>query len=95
MYKGVLIPVITPFNEDSEVDQIVLRELIDFYLKTKVQGLFVLGSSGQGPALSIEERRMVAEIIIEQVARRVPVIVLFVLHALNGTTGTACSAKWS
>ncbi len=75
MYKGVLIPVITPFNEDSTVDQIVLRELIDFYLKTKVHGLFVLGSSGQGPALSSEERRMVAEIIIEQVAGRVPVIV--------------------
>ena len=75
MYKGVLIPVITPFNEDSTVDQVVLRELIDFYLKTRVHGLFVLGSSGQGPALSIEERGMVAEIIIEQVAGRVPVIV--------------------
>ena len=35
----------------------------------------MLGSSGQGPALSIEERGMVAEIIIEQVAGRVPVIV--------------------
>ncbi len=75
MYKGVLIPVITPFHEDSSVDEVTLRQLIDFYLKTKVQGLFVLGSSGQGPALSADERRSVAEIIIEQAGGRVPVIV--------------------
>jgi len=75
MYKGVLIPVITPFHEDSSVDEATLRQLVDFYLRTKVQGLFALGSSGQGPALSAEERKSVAEIIIEQAAGRTPVIV--------------------
>lgn len=75
MYKGVLIPVITPFMEDSSVDEPTLRQLVDFYLNASVQGLFALGSSGQGPALSADERKSVAELVIDQAAGRTPVII--------------------
>jgi dihydrodipicolinate synthase/N-acetylneuraminate lyase len=75
MYKGVLIPVITPFEEDSSVDEGTLRQLVDFYLNASVHGLFALGSSGQGPAMSADERKAVAEIIIDHVAGRTPVII--------------------
>lgn len=74
MYKGVLIPVITPFLEDGSVDEILLGELVDFYLGARVQGLFALGSSGQGPALSTFERKQVAEIIIKR-SSGTPVII--------------------
>ena len=47
MYRGILIPVITPFHEDSSVDEDTLRQLVDFYFRAKVHGLFALGSSGQ------------------------------------------------
>ena len=50
MYRGILIPVITPFREDSSIDLDTLRQLVDFYFSANVQGLFALGSSGQGPA---------------------------------------------
>ena len=74
MEKGVLVPVITPFLNDGSIDEETLRQLIEFYLKAKVHGLFALGSSGQGLALSESERRFVAEIIIDQVNDRTPVI---------------------
>ncbi|MDA0653400.1 MAG: dihydrodipicolinate synthase family protein [Proteobacteria bacterium] len=74
MYKGVLIPVITPFFDDNSVDEPVLRQLVDFYVGASVQGLFALGSSGQGPVLSEAERKAVAEIILDQNAGRVPSI---------------------
>ena len=61
MYRGVLIPVITPFHEDSSVDEDTLRQLVDFYFRAKVHGLFALGSSGQGPALSADERKAAEE----------------------------------
>ena len=48
MYRGILIPVITPFHDDSSIDVETLRQLVDFYFSAKVQGLFALGSSGQG-----------------------------------------------
>jgi dihydrodipicolinate synthase/N-acetylneuraminate lyase len=75
MDKGVLIPVITPFEDDSSVDETTLRQLVDFYAAAEVQGLFALGSSGQGPALSEAERRSVAEIIMDQAQGRLPVII--------------------
>ena len=75
MLRGVLIPVITPFEEDGSVDEGTLRQLVDFYLQASVQGLFALGSSGQGPAMSAAERKHAAEIIIDQTAGRTPVIV--------------------
>jgi len=75
VYRGVLIPVITPFHDDNSVDEKVLRELVDFYVGASVQGLFALGSSGQGPVLSEEERKNTAEIILDQNAGRVPAII--------------------
>ena len=75
MYKGVLIPVITPFHEDNSVDEPVLRELVEFYVGAGVHGLFALGSSGQGPVLAEAERKATAEIILDQVGKRIPVII--------------------
>ncbi len=75
MYKGVLIPVITPFHEDNSVDEPVLRQLVDFYVSASIQGLFALGSAGQGPVLAAAERKATAEIIIDQAGGRTPVIV--------------------
>ena len=52
MIRGVLLPIITPFDEKVRVDEQVMRELVDFHIKAGVQGLFVLGSTGQGPAMT-------------------------------------------
>jgi dihydrodipicolinate synthase/N-acetylneuraminate lyase len=75
MVKGVLIPLITPFDEKERVDEAVMRQLVDFYVKTKPQGLFVLGSSGQGPAMSVPERKKAAEVALDQARSQIPVIV--------------------
>jgi dihydrodipicolinate synthase/N-acetylneuraminate lyase len=75
MIKGVLVPLITPFDEKARVDEALMRGLVDFYVKTAVQGLFVLGSSGQGPAMSITERKKAAEAALDQAHARIPVII--------------------
>jgi dihydrodipicolinate synthase/N-acetylneuraminate lyase len=75
MIKGVLIPLVTPFDEKERVDEALMRRLVDFYVKTDVQGLFVLGSSGQGPAMSIPERKKAAEVALDQAGSKIPVII--------------------
>ena len=60
MIRGVLLPIITPFDEKVRVDEQMMRQLVDFHIKAGVQGLFVLGSTGQGPAMTIEERKQTA-----------------------------------
>lgn len=73
--RGIVLPCPTVFLEDGSVDEKLMRALTDWYLACGVHALFVLGSYGQGPAMTPDERKKVAEAIVQQVKHRVPVIV--------------------
>ena len=73
--RGVLATPFTPFTPRGEIDEETLGLLLDFQLKGGVHGLWVLGTAGQGPAMSPEERMQVCETIIGLVRHRIPVIV--------------------
>jgi len=87
--QGIIIPVPTPFDEDWEIDHAAYERLLDFYLDKGVGGLFVLGSYGMGPALSLEERRDLAERTMRHVEGKLPVII----H--TGTADTASTLALS
>lgn len=73
--RGIVLPTPTVFREDGSVDEMMMRELTEWFVASGVHALFILGSYGQGPALNPEERKRVAEIITQQAKQRVPVIV--------------------
>lgn len=75
MIRGVLLPVITPFDDKVRVDEQMMRQLVDFHINAGVHGLFVLGSTGQGPAMTIEERKQAAAVALDQSRKRVPVVI--------------------
>ncbi len=84
MIRGVLLPIITPFDEKVRVDDQMMRQLVDFHIKAGVQGLFVLGSTGQGPAMTVDERKQAAAIALDQAKSRVPVVI----HVGTADAGT-------
>jgi 4-hydroxy-tetrahydrodipicolinate synthase len=71
---GVLSAVVTPFTADSELDEPGLRELIERTIVAGVHGLVPCGSTGEFAAMSLDERRAVIEVVIDQARARVPVI---------------------
>lgn len=73
--RGMVMPMPTPFLENGEVDEKLFEELIDFYLATGVQALFINGSYGQGPAMSVGQRKRSAEIAVKRANRRIPVVI--------------------
>jgi dihydrodipicolinate synthase/N-acetylneuraminate lyase len=75
MLQGVLLPIITPFDEKARVDEQIMRQLVEFHIGAGVQGLFVLGSTGQGPAMSVEERKRAAAVALDETRGRVPVVI--------------------
>lgn len=79
--KGVVPPMITPFDKEGNLDIKNLEKLVNF-LKDNVNGLYICGSYGSGPLMSVEERKRVAEITVQVVDRKIPVI------AHTGTTNT-------
>ena len=58
--KGVNPPMMTPFKEDGVLDVEGLKTLVSF-LTNEVDGLFITGSYGSGPMMSLEERKTVVE----------------------------------
>ncbi len=71
---GVVPPMITPFTEGGELDIPGLEALVD-YLASEVDGLFICGSYGSGPLMSVEERKIVAETTLRRAAGKIPVVV--------------------
>jgi 4-hydroxy-tetrahydrodipicolinate synthase len=73
--KGVIVPFLTPFDGRGEVDLPAVPPLVDFLIERGVAGLFPVGTTGEGPLLAAQERRQLAEAVIEAAGGRVPVIV--------------------
>jgi dihydrodipicolinate synthase/N-acetylneuraminate lyase len=72
--QGIIPPMITAFDKSGNFDEKAQREVLSF-LVDKVQGLFPCGTYGSGPLMSVEERKRVAEVVMDEVAGRIPVIV--------------------
>jgi N-acetylneuraminate lyase/4-hydroxy-tetrahydrodipicolinate synthase len=85
--KGIIPPLTTPFTESGDVYEEGLRRLVDFQIEKGVHGLFICGTYGSGPIMTVQERKMVHEIVVDQVKGRITVI------AHVGTTSTAQSVE--
>jgi 2-dehydro-3-deoxy-D-pentonate aldolase len=73
--RGIVPPMVTPLAGDDELDFAGLEKLIEHIIAGGVHGLFVLGTTGEGPALSYRLRRELIQATCRQVNRRIPVLV--------------------
>ena len=74
MIRGVICPIVTPFDAEDRIDYASLRQVVDFLLSRGVDGLMVGGTTGEGMLLSVDERKALCEAVVEHVAGRVPVM---------------------
>jgi 4-hydroxy-tetrahydrodipicolinate synthase len=74
-WAGCHVPIITPFNDDYSIDEAGLRKLVNYYIEeVKCDGIVPCGTTGESPTLDHEEHARVIRIVIDEVARRVPVM---------------------
>lgn len=74
-YKGVIPALMTVFDQNENIDEAGMRSLVNYVLEQKVDGLYLTGSTGEGFLMTLEERKRVVEIVMDEVAGRVPVLV--------------------
>ncbi len=67
--------MVTPLRDRDELDVGGLENLLEHILSGGVSGLFILGTTGEGPGLSYRLRRELIERVCRQVKQRVPVLV--------------------
>jgi len=72
---GIIPPLVTPLDATGEVDRSAMARLIDHVITGGVNGLFVLGTTGEGPSLAQQQRRDVIAMACDLTAGRVPVLV--------------------
>ena len=71
---GILPPLLTPFDENEDLVEEVLRQEVHFMLSKGVHGLVPGGSAGEGNTLSTDELRRIVGVVCEETAGRVPVV---------------------
>src|ERR1700761_6075446 len=73
--RGTGVALVTPFQSDFSVDYAALGKVIDFVIEGGVNYVVSLGTTGETPTLSKEEKKQIALFTYEKVAGRVPVVV--------------------
>jgi 2-dehydro-3-deoxy-D-pentonate aldolase len=74
-YRGVYPVVPTPLRSDESLDLEGLKHLVEYYITEGCHGLLVLGSGGESPYFSIDEKFSIVKTVAQKVKNRVPVIV--------------------
>jgi 4-hydroxy-tetrahydrodipicolinate synthase len=73
--RGTGVALITPFQSDTGVDYAALANVIDHVISGGVEYVVTLGTTGETPTLSKEEKKRIAQFTYEKVGGRVPVVV--------------------
>ncbi|HER24154.1 MAG TPA: dihydrodipicolinate synthase family protein [Candidatus Atribacteria bacterium] len=68
--KNLVVPTITPFDEEGKIDPEGIKGHFDFLIKAGVKDFYVLGTTGEVFLMNTEERKIVAELVVEYVGDR-------------------------
>ena len=74
LFKGTGIALITPFDEDKNVDFKALERIVNHVVDGGADFLVALGTTSEAPTLSLEEKRQVVNAILDANAKRLPVL---------------------
>lgn len=74
MIKGSIVALVTPFDEEGNVDYGRLRELINWHIRQGTDAVLVLGTTGETPTLSEEEQDSIIMTAVEESRGRIPII---------------------
>ncbi len=75
LFSGIIPPVLTPFDENGGLDAAGLEKVLERLIAGGVHGLFILGTTGEGPSLSHDLRRCLIRETNRITAGRVPILV--------------------
>lgn len=91
--RGLVAATFTPFRADGSLHLARIKPVIDAVIAQGATGLYVCGSTGEGPLLSTEERLRVAEASVKAARGRVPVVIQVGHNSIEEARGIAAHAQ--
>ena len=74
-YSGLYTALITPFNKDKSVDYAALEKLINEQIEAEVDGLVILGTTGESPVISDTEAEKIISLAVKISKHKTKIIV--------------------
>lgn len=71
--KGIVVPILTPVDQDEKIDEMKLRQQVDFVINGGVSGILAYGSNGEFYMIEEDEMERGLSIMLDEAAGRVPV----------------------
>jgi 4-hydroxy-tetrahydrodipicolinate synthase len=88
LFQGSGVAIVTPFK-DNQINLVEFATLIDWHIEHKTSAIIVIGTTGESPVLSMDEKKLLIRSAVEFSAGRIPII------ANTGTNNTAQSIELS
>ena len=92
-FKGVISPVITPFDKNENLDENVFRNEVRYLLDSGIHGISPGGSTGEGQLVSDFELVRMIEIIQEENSNKIPVVAGVIRQSSRDAVKTGLAAK--
>lgn len=86
-FGGLWPAMLTPTTSDGRPALAVCEQLVELFARQRLGGIYLVGSTGQWPLFTVEERKAVAECVVKAAAGKIPVMV----HVAATTTADAVS----
>ena len=93
MFYGIHPAIVTPFDDDGSVNYSSYETLCGYLADGGVHGIYVCGTTGEFPFLTVEERKKLLEIALQSIGKRVNVLVQVGHNALQPTVELARHAQ--
>lgn len=91
--SGLLAAPFTPMHPDGAIDTGKIPAMVDLLVNNGIKGIFICGSTGEGPSLSGAERKLLAEAFISAAAKRLKVFVHVGHNSLEEAKDLAAHAQ--
>lgn len=74
IFKGSGVALVTPFNQDNEINFEKVRDLIEYHIENETDSIIICGTTGESSTLDDEEHRELIRFAVEVINKRIPLI---------------------
>ena len=74
MFQGSIVALVTPMNPDGSIDIGKFKNLLNFHIENKTDGIVILGTTGECPTIDFDEHTFLIKEAVSHINGRIPVI---------------------
>jgi len=75
MFTGTGVAIITPFDQNHNVDKAALKRIVNHLIKGRVEYIVAMGTTGESATLSEKEQEVCIDLISETIGGRIPMVI--------------------